>query len=201
MASPPEIPEQYRASIEAYRQDLLEQARVILGSPKDAEEVVQETFREAFHSVNELAQAEFLGARLQLINRRNALDRLHAKSRPQQKVYREQPQEPLRSSNTERSGRVGLRDAVAKALETLPENMRMVVKLRYFEHRSLNEIAGRMAQPLDTVGRLLSDACMSLYDKLAPFTAKSRNSSPAAAQPSPPATDQQGTDTVTEVKS
>jgi len=174
-----DIPPQYWEVIDRYREELVEQAQAILGNRDDAEDVVQETFCEAFRDPERLAQVRSFGAWLRTINRCNALNRLRDNRRDSRNVQRKQAQAPEDDFTTGGLSAVELCEEVTKAIEALPVELRKVVVLRYWEHLSYKEIAQRLGLPAGTVGRMLYEASMHLYDKL-----KIRfDSLPPASQP------------------
>jgi RNA polymerase sigma factor (sigma-70 family) len=179
------IPEQYWDVIERYRQELIQQARAIVGSDEDAEDVVQETFCEAFRDPSKLADAESIGARLRMINKHNAFDRIRDKKRASKRVIKKQQDDPERTFTTGGFSVLELKESVGKALETLPEQERQIVAMRYFEHLPLKEIAARLNLPLGTVGRVLSEASVRLFEKLRGQLG-SAPSSTASTQEAPP---------------
>jgi len=159
------VPEQYWELVEKYRDELLSQAYAILGSHEDAEDVVQETFCEAFNDVKKISR-QSVGASLKLINKCNALNRLRAKGRAQKRKESKRQEAPTRAFTTGGFSGIELREIVNKALESLPANLREVVVLRYWEHLSYKEIAERLEMPIGAVGPLLSEATLKLYPKL-----------------------------------
>ncbi|MCW8133857.1 MAG: RNA polymerase sigma factor [Planctomycetota bacterium] len=177
-----EIPAQYGELIERYRGELVNQALAICGTVEDAEDVVQETFCEAFRDPQRLASARSLGALLRSINRANALNRVRDRKRESAKPGRRQIEAPARAVTTGGFSLLELRDSVAKAIETLPPNLRTIVVLRYWQHLSYEEIAEKLKVPPGTVGRLLYEATLALYDRLKPHL-----ETPAPAAPKPPA--------------
>ena len=179
-----DFPEQFWDLIERYRGELINQAVAILGSVEDAEDVVQETFCEALRDQERLAKARSLGALLRAINRANALNRMRDDKRDVKKTERKQVQAPERPFTTGGFSALELRDTVAKAIETLPPHLRTVVALRYWEHLSYEEIAVRLKVPPGTVGRLLYDASMVLYDRLNVHL-QAPGQKPPAAPPQP----------------
>jgi RNA polymerase sigma-70 factor (ECF subfamily) len=185
------IPEQYWDVIERYRAELIAQARAIVGSDEDAEDVVQETFCEAFRDPAKLTDAESIGARLRLINKHNALDRVRDKKRTSKRIIKKQQDDPESTFTTGGFSALELKESVGKALETLPEQERRIVGMRYFEHLPLKEIASRLNLPLGTVGRVLSEASVRLFDKLRvqlnspPSTTASTQQVPPLTPPSP----------------
>lgn len=158
-----EIPAKYWDLIDRYRKELTDQAAAILGSVEDAEDVVQETFVEAFRDGERLAQVRSIGAWLRTINRCNALKRLRDRKRDSNRFKQ---QEADGSLTTGGLGRVDMCESVTVAIESLPIELRRVVVLRYWEHLSYKEISKRLRLPSGTVGRMLYDASMLLFDRL-----------------------------------
>ena len=78
-ASDGNLPDRYWEVVERYRAELVNQALAILGNVADAEDVVQETFCEAFGHQDKLAKVRSLGAWLRTINRANARNRVRGK--------------------------------------------------------------------------------------------------------------------------
>ena len=160
------LPEQYWELIETHRADLIHQALAILGSLEDAEDVVQETFCEAFRHAERLAQVRSLRAYLRSINRANALNRLRDRRTSAAQAGRKQRELPPRLATTGGFSVLELREAIARAVETLPPKQRSVVVLRYLEHLSYEEIATRLKLNTGTVGWLLCEAALQLHGKL-----------------------------------
>ena len=158
------VPEEYWELASQYRDELIHQAFSILGSMEDAEDVVQETFCEAFKDTSKISSESIL-ASLRLINKTNALDRLRMRGRARQ---RDHAGRETRAFTTGGFSGIELRDSIEKALQTLPENLRAVVRLRYFEHLSYKQIADRLNSSVGAVGPLLSEAGIRLYSVLVP---------------------------------
>ena len=158
-----EIPEAFWVLVDCYRDELRNQAHSILGRVEDAEDVVQETFCEAFRKNRQLSSAESLGAWLRVANRRNALDRLRQRRRTDSQRQRASSTAALTTGGF--SG-IELRETLGRTLGTLPANLRQVVTLRFYEHLSCKQIAQRLSLPEGTVKRLLFEASLRLYAKL-----------------------------------
>lgn len=159
------VPEQYWDLIDQYRPELMQQAYSVLGNWDDAEDVVQETFCEAFRDTSKISE-ESIGASLRLINKTNALDRIRSRSRLKKRNEAKQDLVTKAFTTGGFSG-IELRESITNALNTLPENLREVVVLRYFEHLSYKEIAERLQIPIGAVGPLLSEAGLRLYPAIA----------------------------------
>ena len=161
------FPEKYWELIEKYREPLVQQALLITGSREDAEDIVQETFCEAFRGEQKLSQASSIGNWLRIINHRNAQNRVRLNKRHDSRKMAQK----LRN-NSEQMFTTGgfsvleLRDSVRKVLHTIPQNLRDVVELRYWEHLSYKDIAVRLGIPVGNIGGMLLEASLLLYDKL-----------------------------------
>ena len=165
-----DVPAEYWELLNRYRDELVAQAASIIGSSQsgDAEDVVQETFCEALKNTQRMSQADSLGAWLRTVNRCNALNRVRSQSRDKKKSERMIRLDPPDVHTTGGFSGVELRDTVGKALTSLPANMREIVKLRYWENLSYKEIAQRVNLPQGTVGRILCEASLLLYEQMKP---------------------------------
>jgi RNA polymerase sigma factor (sigma-70 family) len=166
METPDGVPSEYWELLNRYRDELIAQALGILGSAHDAEDVVQETFCEALRNTKRMSQSESLGAWMRNTNRCNALNRLRSKTRDKKKSERMIQLDPPHAHTTGGFSALELRDSVAKALEKLPAHMREIVKLRYWENLSYREISERLKLPQGTVGRILCEASLLLYENM-----------------------------------
>ena len=173
--------EPYREMVERYRGELVNQALAILGRMEDAEDVTQETFCEAIRNPEALARAEALGPWLRAINRSNALDRLRQRRRESCRLG----PVPSRTATTGGFSLLVLREAVAKSVESLPDELREVVVLRYWNELEYEEIARRLKVSAITVRRRLRDALSSLFRQghLKPFIGAT--SVPPPCEPAP----------------
>ena len=178
MDAPGGIPQEYWELLNRYRDELIAQAAAVLGgSTHDAEDVVQETFCEALNNTEQLKNADSLGAWMRTVNRRNALNRLRSQSRDKKKSERKIRLDPAPAHTTGGFSAVELRESVAKAMQALPLESREIVKLRYWENMSYKEIAHRLNLPQGTVGRILCEAAMQLYDSMKPQLEKNEDKS------------------------
>jgi RNA polymerase sigma factor (sigma-70 family) len=166
MSADDEIPEQYWELVEQYRMELLEQAKSIVGNAADAEDVVQETFSEAFKHTEKLANAKSLGAWLRAINRANAMDYLRDRRSQSGKAERKHNQAPARAYTTGGMSAVEIHDSIALAIEGLPQNLRTIVVLHYWQHMTCEQIAESQKMPAGTVKWLLAEGALRLHAKL-----------------------------------
>jgi len=176
------FPEEFWNVVETYRGELVNQALAILGDQSDAEDVAQETLCDAFRDRAKLAKVQSLGAWLRALNRTNALDRARGRSRYQKKKKDSQRMMPARPFTTGGFTLVELREALAKAIETLPDQQRSVVVLRFWESLSYEEIGKRLNLPTTTVWRTFYEASLVLHEKLKPSL--EANAAGAAPEPS-----------------
>ncbi|MCW8128980.1 MAG: RNA polymerase sigma factor [Planctomycetota bacterium] len=160
MSPTPDLPDELWEIVEQYRGELVNQALAMLGSLEDAEDVVQETFCEAFRSRERIAEARSLGAWLRSINRANAMDHLRKRRRGRQAPR------PGRTFTTGGFSLIEMRESLAKAIEALPEDQRSIVVLRYWEHLSYDEIAARLQLPTTTVWRRFYEASVALFGRM-----------------------------------
>jgi RNA polymerase sigma-70 factor (ECF subfamily) len=157
------IPEEYWELLDQHRAELTGQAAGILGNRDDAEDVVQKTFCEAFSDAKRIPQEGSIGQWLRMINRRNALDRARENVRSARDSRRTSLE---RDFTTGGFSNLEARDAVRKAIQSLPAELRAVVDLRYFQHRSSKEIAEALKIPLSTIKRQLFQANVLLHATL-----------------------------------
>jgi RNA polymerase sigma-70 factor (ECF subfamily) len=162
MQDRPEIPAEFWEVVERYRAELKHQAFAILGSQEDAEDVVQETYYEAFRSGQKLSGADSLGAWLRAANRRNALDRIRAKRRTNAAEH--DPHAAV--VTTGGFSAIELRESIGKAMKTLPAVQREIVALRFWQQLTCKEIAERKGLPQGTVRRILYEASLALFGQL-----------------------------------
>lgn len=160
------LPPEFWDLIERYRSELMNQAHSILGSLEDAEDVVQETFCEAFRNNRQLSNVRSIGAWLRSVNRFNSLSKLRSRRRDSRRIELKNKEFPSRTHTTGGFSALEMHESVTKAIETLPQNLRSIVTLRYWERMSYEAIAIQLNIPIGTVGTRLYDATVLLYDKL-----------------------------------
>ncbi|MCZ7581803.1 MAG: sigma-70 family RNA polymerase sigma factor [Fimbriimonadaceae bacterium] len=192
MNAPEELPEAFWSLVERYRAELFNQALAMLGEAADAEDVVQETFCEAYRQGARLAQVRSLGAWLRTINRGNARNRLRDRRADVALLARRRREAPPRAVTTGGFSRIELREAVAKAIESLPAKYRGVVTARYVEQLSYDEIAQRLGLSSGTVGWLLCEAGLLLHARLKTFLAAAEATDTAIPDPDAAGEPQQG---------
>lgn len=164
-ARPGTLPEPLWELIDRYRADLERQAQRILGSRADAEDVVQETYREALRQMGTLSQVRSIGSWLRTINRANALSRLQARKTVAKRARDDQHRS--RSVTTGGFSTLELCDQLKHAVDALTEEQRAVVQLHFYEELPSHEVAKRLKISTRTVRRLLYTASQRLHAILA----------------------------------
>lgn len=144
----------------------------LLKDPDEAEDVVEETFWQAWRKASSYEPSRgAVSTWLLTIGRRRALDRLRAKARRREDsltregwVLAEMPSnapDPLQTTaGAER------RRHVLAALSELPEEQREVLELGYFKGLTQTEIAEATGQPLGTVKTRMRLAMQKLREPL-----------------------------------
>jgi RNA polymerase sigma-70 factor, ECF subfamily len=122
-------------------------AAVLLGSPLEAEDAVQDAAVAAWRSFHSLRDVDRFDAWFDRILVNGCRDRLRKRGHVRL-IPMEATREP---STTDRAGAVLERDALLVALAALPPQQRLVVVLRYFEDLSVEEIAQRTGERSGTV--------------------------------------------------
>ncbi|MEO8192672.1 MAG: sigma-70 family RNA polymerase sigma factor [Gemmatimonadales bacterium] len=143
----------------------------LLKDPDEAEDVVEETFWQAWRKASSYEPSRgAVSTWLLTIGRRKALDRLRARKRNREdpvghdRTFADLPsqaQDP--SEETEGSE---LRQHVLAALQELPAEQREVLDLGYFKGMSQTEIADATGQPLGTVKTRMRLAMQKLREPL-----------------------------------
>jgi RNA polymerase sigma-70 factor, ECF subfamily len=141
----------------------------LLRDARDAEDIVEETFWQAWRGAARYdASRGKVGAWLLTICRSRALDRLRVrKRRPEDLSLDDAPTaaspqpDAMDAMVTSETGRV-----VRAALAELPAEQRQALELTYFGGLSQSEIADRTGQPLGTVKTRVRLALVKLREKL-----------------------------------
>jgi RNA polymerase sigma-70 factor (ECF subfamily) len=143
----------------------------LLRDPDEAEDVVEETFWQAWRKANSYEPSRgAVSSWLLTIGRRKALDRLRARKRSREdlvdndRTFDDLPsQSPDPSVDAEGSE---LKENVKAALRALPAEQREVLELGYFSGMSQTEIAEATGQPLGTVKTRMRLALQKLKEPL-----------------------------------
>ncbi|HKB11445.1 MAG TPA: sigma-70 family RNA polymerase sigma factor [Vicinamibacterales bacterium] len=139
----------------------------ILRDRSGAEEVLQETFvavwtrAEKYNAALGLPVAWLVG-----IARNRAIDRLRATARRPQEVEMA-PWQPDTADDPEQRAAFGeRRHAVARALDTLPQDHRLLIEQAYFLGLTQSELSERHQLPLGTVKTRIRSGMMLLRQQL-----------------------------------
>ncbi|MEO8202046.1 MAG: sigma-70 family RNA polymerase sigma factor [Gemmatimonadota bacterium] len=153
---------------------LLGVAHGMLRDTEDAEDVVMETFRIVWRSVQpSTAESRGLLPYLLRVTRHRAIDKLRSRERWQKRLTVMAPDEVERSvvpavePNEAAQPGWQLHSQVHVALQQLPDEQRTAVQLAYFQGLTQSEIAGTLGIPLGTVKTRLRLAFGRLRSSLA----------------------------------
>jgi RNA polymerase sigma-70 factor (ECF subfamily) len=143
----------------------------LLKDANDAEDVVEETFWQAWRKASSYEPSKgAVSTWLLTIGRRKALDRIRSKKRQKEEpIEREQSFADLASTGKDPLQDVEgkeLREQVRNALRELPDEQREVLELGYFKGMSQSEIADATGQPLGTVKTRMRLAMQKLREPL-----------------------------------
>ena len=154
--------------LERFRAGLINQALTILGNQQDAEDVAQETLCKAFLDLHRLRDTAKLGVWLRSINRCRALDVYRQKQRAKEERLSTGQQNCLeiRPENLPTEEISSINADVVRAVDSLPDQFREAVVLRYWEKLSTEQIAVRLGIPSGTVRSRLCRADGMLARKL-----------------------------------
>ena len=143
-------PNEFRRLIETHQRMVFSLALRVTGEHGAAEEVAQDVFLELHRGGDKLESEDHVRFWLRRVTVHRATDALRKKSRQPEASAEEWMEEQYVQDNSE-----GLNAAVIVLLEellrTLPEQMRVVIVLRYQEDMLPDEIAKLLGQPLATV--------------------------------------------------
>ena len=141
---------EFRRLIETHQRMVFSLALRVTGEHGAAEEVAQDVFLELHRGGDKLESEDHVRFWLRRVTVHRATDALRKKSRQPEASAEEWMEEQYVQDNSE-----GLNAAVIVLLEellrTLPEQMRVVIVLRYQEDMLPDEIAKLLGQPVATV--------------------------------------------------
>jgi len=143
----------------------------LLKDPDEAEDVVEETFWQAWRKADSYEPSKgAVSTWLLTIGRRKALDRLRSRKRSKEDAISDDrtfadlpsnaPDPAVDAEGAE------LREHVRAALNELPDEQREVLELGYFSGLSQSEIADATGQPLGTVKTRMRLAMQKLREPL-----------------------------------
>lgn len=162
----------FAALVSRHEAGLLHHARALTGTA--GEDAVQETFLELARRPPELPAGDSEQARallsswLHKVVRSRCMDAIRAETRRRDREQRAASDE--RAEGGQRVvEQVDTREAVRRALETLPQDQREVLVLRLLGERSYREIAEITGKKIGTVGWLVAEGVKTLGSRLAPL--------------------------------
>ena len=143
-------------------------ARGVLRNTADAEDVAQEALLRAYRSFNRLRDRNRFRAWLVRISFRLALDRLRsAKRRKQRDIEWSQPAyRPATATGEDLAASREFQAHLDRALDELPEKLRLVLLLAAMEGHTIDEIAAMVGIPVGTVKSRIFFARKQLAEKL-----------------------------------
>jgi RNA polymerase sigma-70 factor (ECF subfamily) len=143
-------------------------ARAVLRNTADAEDVAQEALLRAFRRFHRLRERERFRAWLVRIAFRLALDRARsAKRRELRETEWSRPERRAPAPNAEDlAARTQFAERLDRALDELPEKLRLVLLLAAMQGHTLEEVASMLAVPVGTVKSRLFLARKQLTEKL-----------------------------------
>ena len=143
-------------------------ARGVLRNSADAEDVAQEALLRAYKSFHRLRDRNRFSAWLVRISFRLALDRLRsAKRRERRDALWSQPAHLPRPATAEDVAASNqFQGHLERALEELPEKLRLVLLLSAMDGYTIEEIAGLIGVPVGTVKSRIFIARKKLAEKL-----------------------------------
>lgn len=157
--------EKFWKLLERFRAGLIHQALTIVGKQQDAEDIAQETLCTAFLEIDQLRDPQKLGNWLRTINRCNALANRRSSRRCKEERLSTEKLQALEARAQPSDSAAD--EVVLRAVDTLPEQFRDVVVLRYWEKMSTEDIARKLCIPAGTVRSRLTRADDMLAQKLA----------------------------------
>jgi len=157
---------EFRRLIETHQRMVFSLALRVTGEHGAAEEVAQDVFLELHRGGDKLESEDHIRFWLRRVTVHRATDALRKKARQPEASAEEWMEEQYVQDNSE-----GLNTAVIALLEellrTLPEQMRVVIVLRYQEDMLPDEIAKLLGQPVATVKSNLQRGLQLLRRKAA----------------------------------
>jgi RNA polymerase sigma-70 factor (ECF subfamily) len=143
-------------------------ARGVLRNTADAEDVAQDAILRAFRRFHKLRDRSRFRAWLVRIAFRIALDRAKSSNRRQQRetlwAHPERKPAPLSAEDLTAANQFRLR--LDRAVDELPEKLRLVLMLSAIEGHSMEEVAALLNIPMGTVKSRLFFARKQLAEKL-----------------------------------
>lgn len=140
----------------------------VLRNPAEAEDVAQEALIRAYRKFDRLRDARRFRSWLVRVTFRLALDRSRSSRRRQlrETLWAQPELRPPAQSVEEIAAARQFEERLARALEELPDRLRLVILLTAIEGHSMQEVAALLAVPAGTVKSRLFKARKCLAEKL-----------------------------------
>jgi RNA polymerase sigma-70 factor (ECF subfamily) len=139
----------------------------VVGSPPEAEDVVQESFMALWRQAERLDAAKGLRSYLLSIVHHRAIDRIRQRGRrPEAELDNDLPLPSGEEDPADTAVRNDERETVRAALVTLSNEQRRTVEMVYFQGMTMSEAAERLAIPIGTVKSRLRLALGRLRQEL-----------------------------------
>jgi RNA polymerase sigma-70 factor (ECF subfamily) len=159
--------------VERYRKQVLGMCYSFTKDYHDTEDIAQTVFVKAYKSISNLDDPERFPAWLSKITYSTCKDWLRREKRETLTLKKLEGSGLLRSSVTESiRAEEDLDKIVAAALTELPENMQVVLSLRFYEKLSYRDIADFLDVPVSTVRGMLYRGTQLLRKLLAAYLKK-----------------------------
>jgi RNA polymerase sigma-70 factor (ECF subfamily) len=143
-------------------------ARGVLRNNADAEDVSQEALLRAYRSFHRLRDRNRFRGWLVRISFRLALDRLHSAKRRElrDREWSQPAHQPHRANAEDIAASNEFQAHLDRALDQLPEKLRLVLLLAAMEGHTIDEIAALLSIPVGTVKSRIFIARKQLAEKL-----------------------------------
>jgi RNA polymerase sigma factor (sigma-70 family) len=151
-------PNQFRLLVQRYQAAVLAYLTGQLGSRDRAEEAAQETFVRAYFNLTKLHKPEKFYSWL--------IGTAHRVAQEHQRNHQKHDQVVRQMMNRKPEAELSENYALERAIGQLPENHRELILLRYYSGLSCRDVAERLATPLGTVTKRLSQAYVMLREFL-----------------------------------
>ena len=158
----------WQTTVRRYERLLRSSARAVLRSDADVDEAVQRTWVLLLRNATRIHDPECLPGWLSTTARREALAIVRGQQRavPTEDVGEHVP--PEDDDMADGLMRLELRSALLRAVETLPESQRLVVRAMLRGEQSYDALSKELAMPRGSLGPLRGRAVKSLRAQLVP---------------------------------
>ncbi|HYG76056.1 MAG TPA: RNA polymerase sigma factor [Planctomycetota bacterium] len=152
--------EAYGELVNRYQHEVRNLARAIVKDFQNAEDLAQDAFIKAFHSLSDLKEPEKFGGWICTILRHTCLDFLRSgKHNVSLEVLQEEGFEPSQEESERGVAKLESHEEEARTLEALinlREDYREIIILKHVEKMSYKDIAKRLNMSVSAVGEKLS---------------------------------------------